>query len=277
MLCCVWEPLNWTTSLLFLLFTAWYKCCCSGHKCVCATPCEYTHFYLPTRTFPPVTQKTHILCMWHLSQDRLSSISSPWSLSERSNILWLPWGEAGLTVTLRVATGNAAILTLCASVWNLRTLAWISFWSSCQEVKFLCQVVTSIWKIRHSREFYNIHRFCFSAISWDILLSTFWPTDLPADLRGELQYSSSDTGTAGTKLKQTHFKKKDRGGKKSERGTMMELRIQLVPTGEIILPPGKNGENYCNNCKVSSHTVARSEARSGVRFFHSSFIPVGFM
>lgn len=33
---------------------------------------------------------------------------------------------------------------------------------------------------------------------------------------------------------------------------MMELRIQLIPTGEIILPPGKNGENYCNNCKVSS-------------------------
>lgn len=39
---------------------------------------------------------------------------------------------------------------------------------------------------------------------------------------------------------------------------MMELRIQLIPTGEIILPPGKNGENYCNNCKVSSHTVTRA-------------------
>lgn len=36
---------------------------------------------------------------------------------------------------------------------------------------------------------------------------------------------------------------------------MMELRIQLIPTGEIILPPGKNGENYCNNCKVRSHSV----------------------
>lgn len=35
---------------------------------------------------------------------------------------------------------------------------------------------------------------------------------------------------------------------------MMELRIQLVPTGEIILPPGKNGENYCNNCKVRPHS-----------------------
>lgn len=36
---------------------------------------------------------------------------------------------------------------------------------------------------------------------------------------------------------------------------MMELRIQLIPTGEIILPPGKNGEHYCNNCKVRSHSV----------------------
>lgn len=35
----------------------------------------------------------------------------------------------------------------------------------------------------------------------------------------------------------------------------MELRIQLIPTGEIILPPGKNGEHYCNNCKVRSHSV----------------------
>lgn len=30
--------------------------------------------------------------------------------------------------------------------------------------------------------------------------------------------------------------------------SMMELKIQLVPTGEIILPPGKNGESYCNCC-----------------------------
>ncbi|TSN57786.1 Unconventional myosin-Ic [Bagarius yarrelli] len=29
---------------------------------------------------------------------------------------------------------------------------------------------------------------------------------------------------------------------------MMELKIQLVPTGEIILSPGKNGESYCNCC-----------------------------
>lgn len=47
-------------------------------------------------------------------------------------------------------------------------------------------------------------------------------------------------------------------GKGRETGIMMELRIQLIPTGEIILPPGKNGENYCNSCKVSSHTVTRA-------------------
>lgn len=58
---------------------------------------------------------------------------------------------------------------------------------------------------------------------------------------------------------------------------MMELTIQLIPTGEIILSPGKNGENCCHNCKVSSHTVLRSEAKSGVRFFHSSLNPVGFL
>lgn len=52
------------------------------------------------------TQKTHILCVWHLSQDRLRSISSPQSLSWRGNILWLQRGEAGLTGTLRSATGN---------------------------------------------------------------------------------------------------------------------------------------------------------------------------
>ncbi|XP_076138752.1 myosin Ic, paralog b isoform X1 [Alosa pseudoharengus] len=31
---------------------------------------------------------------------------------------------------------------------------------------------------------------------------------------------------------------------------MMELKIQLIPTGEIILSPGKNGESYCHNCKA---------------------------
>lgn len=57
---------------------------------------------------------------------------------------------------------------------------------------------------------------------------------------------------------------------------MMELRIQLIPTGEIILPPGKNGENYCNHCKVSSHAVGSPEAGSGVTFFHSPFHSNGF-
>ncbi|KAK1900042.1 putative outer membrane protein PmpA [Dissostichus eleginoides] len=31
---------------------------------------------------------------------------------------------------------------------------------------------------------------------------------------------------------------------------MMELRIMLIPTGEIILSPGKNGDNYCHGCKI---------------------------
>ncbi|XP_072557587.1 unconventional myosin-Ic isoform X1 [Paramormyrops kingsleyae] len=51
---------------------------------------------------------------------------------------------------------------------------------------------------------------------------------------------------------------------------MMELRIQLVPTGEIILPPGKNGENYCPNCSkvvgmMESALTARD--RVGVQDF----------
>ncbi|XP_028817425.1 myosin Ic, paralog b isoform X1 [Denticeps clupeoides] len=39
---------------------------------------------------------------------------------------------------------------------------------------------------------------------------------------------------------------------------MMELKIQLIPTGEIILPPGKNGESYCHNC-------AKAVVNDGVR------------
>lgn len=43
--------------------------------------------------------------------------------------------------------------------------------------------------------------------------------------------------------------------KRKERATMMELRIQLIPTGEIILSPGKNGESFCHSCtKVSPST-----------------------
>ncbi|XP_016133748.1 unconventional myosin-Ic-like [Sinocyclocheilus grahami] len=34
----------------------------------------------------------------------------------------------------------------------------------------------------------------------------------------------------------------------SKRHNMMELKIQLIPTGEIILSPGNNGEFYCQSC-----------------------------
>lgn len=49
---------------------------------------------------------------------------------------------------------------------------------------------------------------------------------------------------------------------------MMELKIQLIPTGEIILSPGMNGENFCHGCKVSSsvrlkESVHHREDRSG--------------
>ena len=65
-----------------------------------------THFNSLIHTRTSVRQKTHILCMWHPSQVRLSSISSPWSLDQPGYILWLQQGEAGLTETLRSATGN---------------------------------------------------------------------------------------------------------------------------------------------------------------------------
>ncbi|XP_034023677.1 unconventional myosin-Ic-like isoform X2 [Thalassophryne amazonica] len=45
---------------------------------------------------------------------------------------------------------------------------------------------------------------------------------------------------------------------------MMELRIQLIPTGEIILPPGKNGENYCPNCKVVASDGVRAMMESAL-------------
>ncbi|TNN01256.1 hypothetical protein fugu_010638 [Takifugu bimaculatus] len=45
---------------------------------------------------------------------------------------------------------------------------------------------------------------------------------------------------------------------------MMELRIQLIPTGEIILPPGKNGENYCHNCKVVASDGVRAMMESAL-------------
>ncbi|XP_078102928.1 unconventional myosin-Ic-like isoform X1 [Sander vitreus] len=45
---------------------------------------------------------------------------------------------------------------------------------------------------------------------------------------------------------------------------MMELRIQLIPTGEIILPPGKNGENYCHCCKVVASDGVRAMMESAL-------------
>lgn len=63
--------------------------------------------------FIALKQKTHILCVWHVSEDRLSTISSPRSLGWRGNILWLQRREAGLTVTLRSATGSTPAPNLC--------------------------------------------------------------------------------------------------------------------------------------------------------------------
>uniref|UniRef100_A0AAQ5X4F4 Myosin Ic, paralog b n=1 Tax=Amphiprion ocellaris TaxID=80972 RepID=A0AAQ5X4F4_AMPOC len=45
---------------------------------------------------------------------------------------------------------------------------------------------------------------------------------------------------------------------------MMELKIQLIPTGEIILPPGKNGENFCHNCKVVASDGVRAMMESAL-------------
>ncbi|XP_056297946.1 unconventional myosin-Ic-like isoform X1 [Pseudoliparis swirei] len=45
---------------------------------------------------------------------------------------------------------------------------------------------------------------------------------------------------------------------------MMELRIQLIPTGEIILSPGKNGENYCHGCKVVASDGLRAMMESAL-------------
>lgn len=112
-------------------------------------------------------------------------------------------------------------------------------------------------------------------IFWVHSLST-WPKDLSTFLRETFFHChsrQSRSGIDGTNQDRISLKEGD--GKRREKGTMMELKIQLIPTGEIILSPGKNGENYCHNCKVSSHTVVGSQARSGVRFFHSSFILVG--
>uniref|UniRef100_A0A672QYM2 Unconventional myosin-Ic n=1 Tax=Sinocyclocheilus grahami TaxID=75366 RepID=A0A672QYM2_SINGR len=57
---------------------------------------------------------------------------------------------------------------------------------------------------------------------------------------------------------------------------MMELKIQLIPTGEIILPPGKNGEFYCQSCtkavgsdgiRVMMESALTARDRVGVQDF----------
>ncbi|XP_036392066.1 myosin Ic, paralog b isoform X1 [Megalops cyprinoides] len=57
---------------------------------------------------------------------------------------------------------------------------------------------------------------------------------------------------------------------------MMELKIQLVPTGEIILPPGRNGESHCHNCskavgsegvRVMMESALTARDRVGVQDF----------
>uniref|UniRef100_A0A6Q2XC80 Unconventional myosin-Ic n=1 Tax=Esox lucius TaxID=8010 RepID=A0A6Q2XC80_ESOLU len=57
---------------------------------------------------------------------------------------------------------------------------------------------------------------------------------------------------------------------------MMELRIQLIPTGEIIMPPGKNGENYCHSCtkavgsdgvRITMESALTARDRVGVQDF----------
>uniref|UniRef100_A0A672JD71 Myosin Ic, paralog b n=1 Tax=Salarias fasciatus TaxID=181472 RepID=A0A672JD71_SALFA len=45
---------------------------------------------------------------------------------------------------------------------------------------------------------------------------------------------------------------------------MMELKIQLIPTGEIILSPGMNGENYCHGCKVVATDGVRAMMESAL-------------
>jgi hypothetical protein len=51
------------------------------------------------------------------------------------------------------------------------------------------------------------------------------------------------------------IEKERRKERERERATMMELRIQLIPTGEIILSPGKNGESYCHSCTKVSPSI----------------------
>uniref|UniRef100_A0AAV2J1J4 Uncharacterized protein n=1 Tax=Knipowitschia caucasica TaxID=637954 RepID=A0AAV2J1J4_KNICA len=57
---------------------------------------------------------------------------------------------------------------------------------------------------------------------------------------------------------------------------MMELTIQLIPTGEIILAPGKNGENYCHNCKECGGRRRLSLSELPFRFVSNSAPSTGY-
>ncbi len=67
-----------------------------------------------------------------------------------------------------------------------------------------------------------------------------------APVRVEAPLTQSEEGHSYT-VKETH--------------DMMELRIQLIPTGEIILPPGKNGEFYCHSCTKVRLTLDKASAK----------------
>lgn len=100
-----------------------------------------------------VRQKTHILCMWHPSPVRLSSISSPWSLSQKGNILWLQRGEAAVTEARRSATGNTSSATLCNDV-SRPAVVLLGFFNTYTGNTF-------------EHAFWWHFCICFSEISWD--------------------------------------------------------------------------------------------------------------
>ncbi|KAJ7990270.1 hypothetical protein DPEC_G00298580 [Dallia pectoralis] len=68
--------------------------------------------------------------------------------------------------------------------------------------------------------------------------STLQQTPLSCNLKEELPQTNQGCPSGG----------------RTRRDTMMELRIQLIPTGEIIMAPGKNGENYCHSCSKVIHS-----------------------
>lgn len=148
--------------------------------------------------FIAVKQKTHILCVWHVSEDRLSSISSSRSLGWRGNILWLQRGEAGLTVTLRSATGNTPAPNLCHKRHDrLRDLWQVSVSTFYLHVCLQLTVVATMFLVR-----VKVTRLLF--ISWEKLL--FSPTE------GFVR-KPEGRGAASPREETTriHFKRKDGG------------------------------------------------------------------